>query len=291
MVQLIFRLIAALPLGAVQRIGAVIGCLVYWVSADYRRRLRDNLAAAGYRDRRLIASAAREAGKQAMEIPWVFMRPRSESAATAKFVEPVLFDTALADDRPVLLLAPHLGCFEVFPQFYAMTRPASKRQPMTVLYRVPRKSMLRSVAERGRAAEGLIWAPAEMRGVKMIIKAMQQRQVVGMLPDQVPLHGEGVWAPFFGREAYTMTLPARLALQFDAIVLFLYGERLADGAGFQIHLRPLQRKFTGDARTDAAIINTELEALIRTCPHQYLWAYNRYKVPPGVEPPAAKAAQ
>ena len=125
----------------------------------------------------------------------------------------------------------------------------------------------------------------------MMIKAMRQRQVVGILPDQVPLHGEGVWAPFFGREAYTMTLPARLALQFDAIVLFFYSERLARGAGYRIHLQPLQRKFTGDARTDAAIINTELEALIRTCPHQYLWAYNRYKVPQGVEPPPAKAAQ
>ena len=239
----------------------------------------------------MMASAAREAGKQAMETPWIFMRPRSESAATATLVDPVTFNTALADGRPVLLMTPHLGCFEVFAQFYAATRPDAKQRPMTVLYRVPRKSMLRSMAERGRAAEGLILAPAEMRGVRMMIRAMQQRQVVGILPDQVPLHGEGVWAPFFGREAYTMTLPARLALQFDAIVLFLYSERLPHGAGFRIHFRPLERKFTGDARTDAAIINTELEALIRTCPHQYLWAYNRYKVPPGVEPPTSKAAQ
>ncbi|MBC8119292.1 MAG: hypothetical protein H7X75_06945, partial [Burkholderiaceae bacterium] len=86
----------------------------------------------------------------------------------------------------------------------------------------------------------------------------------------------------------TMTLPARLAFQFDAIVLFFYCERRAQGAGYRIHLRRLERRFTGVARTDATIINAELEALIRTCPHQYLWAYNRYKVPPGVEPPAAK---
>jgi KDO2-lipid IV(A) lauroyltransferase len=157
---------------------------------------------------------------------------------------------------------------------------------MTVLYRTPRKSVLRSVVQTGRAAEGLVLAPAEMSGVKMIIKAMQRQQLVGILPDQVPSHGDGVWAPFFGREAYTMTLPARLAMQFDAIVIFLYSERLSDGAGYRFHLHRLERKFTGEARADATIINAELEALIRTGPQQYLWAYNRYKVPPGIEPPS-----
>lgn len=159
---------------------------------------------------------------------------------------------------------------------------------MTVLYRVPHKSILRPIVEAGRAADGLRLAPAEMRGVRMLMKAMKDRQVVGILPDQVPSRGEGVWAPFFGRWAYTMTLPARLARQFDAIVLFVYGERLPGGAGYRIHLRRLQEPLTGDAAHDAAVMNSGLESLIRECPTQYLWGYNRYKVPAGAEPPPAQ---
>jgi KDO2-lipid IV(A) lauroyltransferase len=32
-------------------------------------------------------------------------------------------------------------------------------------------------------------------------------------------------------------------------------------------------------------INQALEEVIFTCPEQYLWSYNRYKVPRGVAPP------
>jgi len=159
-----------------------------------------------------------------------------------------------------------------------------------VLYRIPRKSILRPIVESGRAAQGLKLAPAEMRGVRMLMKAMKDREVVGILPDQVPSRGEGVWAPFFGRWAYTMTLPARLARQFDAIVIFVYGERLPEGRGYRIHLRRLEEPFTGDAAQDAAIMNRGLESLIRECPTQYLWGYNRYKVPAGAEPAPHGAA-
>jgi KDO2-lipid IV(A) lauroyltransferase len=123
----------------------------------------------------------------------------------------------------------------------------------------------------------------------MLMKAMKHREVVGILPDQVPSQGEGVWAPFFGRLAYTMTLPARLALQYDAIVLFVYGERLAAGRGWRIHLQRLDEPFTGDPVRDATIMNRGLEALIRERPEQYLWGYNRYKVPAGAEPPPGAA--
>jgi KDO2-lipid IV(A) lauroyltransferase len=126
-----------------------------------------------------------------------------------------------------------------------------------------------------------------MKGVRMLMKAMREREVVGILPDQVPSKGEGAWAPFFGRWAYTMTLPARLARQFDAIVLFVYGERLPQGRGYRIHLRRLGEPLTGDPGHDAAVMNRGLEALVRECPAQYLWGYNRYKTPAGVAPPPA----
>jgi KDO2-lipid IV(A) lauroyltransferase len=283
--NLLFRLVALLPLAVVHAVGGFLGRVVYWLSPTYRRRLAENLAAAGYTDRAVRAEAIASAGRQGLETPWIWKRPRSELIARTSVPDMAIADAALADGRPVMFLPPHLGCFEVTAQFYAAFRPEAKTRPMTVLYRVPRKSILRPIVESGRAADGLRLAPAEMRGVRMLMKAMKDREVVGILPDQVPSRGEGVWAPFFGRWAYTMTLPARLARQFDAIVLFVYGERLPRGAGYRIHLRRLNEPLTGDAAHDAAVMNRNLETLIRECPGQYLWGYNRYKVPAGAEPP------
>jgi len=283
--KLLFRCIAALPLSAVQALGGVLGRMVFWLSPTYRRRLRENLAQAGYNDVSLVRAAAAEAGKQALETAWIWMRPRADIVAKTEVADMSIADRALADGRPVMFLPPHLGCFEVTAQFYAAFRPEAKTRPMTVLYRIPRKSVLREVVETGRAAEGLKLAPADVKGVRMLMRAMKQREVVGILPDQVPSRGEGVWAPFFGRWAYTMTLPARLARAFDGIVLFVYGERLPDGRGYRIHLKRLEDPLSGDVAHDAALMNRHLEALIRERPTQYLWGYNRYKVPAGSEPP------
>lgn len=285
MVKLLFRSVAALSLATVHTVGGFLGQLVFWLSPTYRRRLRENLAQAGYRDPALVRDAAAEAGKQGLETPWIWMRPRSDIVARTEVVDMSIVDAALADGRPVMFLAPHLGCFEVTAQFYAAFRPEAKTRPITVLYRIPRKAVLREIVATGRATEGLKLAPAEMKGVRMLIKAMKARELVGILPDQVPSQGEGAWAPLFGRWAYTMTLPARLARQFDAIVLFVYAERLPGGRGYRIHLRRLEESFTGDPAQDAALMNRGLVSLIRECPAQYLWGYNRYKVPAGAEAP------
>jgi len=239
---------------------------------------------AGYRDAALARVAAAEAGKQALETAWIWMRPPADIIAKTEVADVAMLDGVLGDGRPVMFLPPHLGSFEVTAQYYAAARLEAKSRPMTVLYRIPRKSVLRDIVETGRAAEGLRLAPAEMRGVRMLMKAMKDREVVGILPDQVPSRGEGAWAPFFGRWAYTMTLPARLARQFDAIVLFVYGERLPQGRGYRIHFRRLEDDLTGEPAHDAAVINRYLEALIRERPTQYLWGYNRYKAPAGAEP-------
>jgi len=288
MLNALLGLVAALPLRTVHAIGGFFGRVVYWCSPTYRRRLNENLERAGYSDAATRREAIAGAGRQGLETPWIWKRSRDDLIARTTVADMPLVDRVLADGRPVMFLPPHLGCFEVTAQFYSAFRPEAKTRPMTVLYRIPRKSILRPLVEAGRAAEGLRLAPAEMRGVRMLMKAMKNRELVGILPDQVPSRGEGVWAPFFGRWAYTMTLPARLALQFDAIVLFVYGERLPRGQGYRIHLQRLQEALTGDPAHDAAVMNRGLESLVRQCPTQYLWGYNRYKVPAGADPPPAQ---
>jgi KDO2-lipid IV(A) lauroyltransferase len=105
---------------------------------------------------------------------------------------------------------------------------------------------------------------------------------VGLLPDQVPPEGLGVWAPFFGRPAYTMTLAARLQQQTGAQLLVLWGERLPRGAGYRIHVSDgpaLPAAGASGEQVAATAVNAAMEALIRLCPEQYLWGYHRYKQP------------
>jgi KDO2-lipid IV(A) lauroyltransferase len=174
--------------------------------------------------------------------------------------------------RGILFLTPHLGCFEITAQYYANFRP------MTVLYRRPKQDWLVPIIEQGRGTN-LELAPADMSGVKKLLKALKHGGAAGMLPDQAPGAGEGVWAPFFGSPAYTMTLAPRLAAT-GATVLLAYAERLHYGAGYHLKLRR-----PAEPLTDAAAVNRAIESLIRECPEQYLWGYHRYKRPSGAPEP------
>jgi KDO2-lipid IV(A) lauroyltransferase len=117
--------------------------------------------------------------------------------------------------------------------------------------------------------------------VKTLVKALRAGQALGILPDQVPPDGLGVWAPYFGQPAYTMTLPGKLAAQTGAKLILAWGERLDFGRGYCIHLSPMDDTLPEDPVQAAASINSAMERLVRECPEQYLWGYARYKAPPG----------
>ncbi len=283
MLVFVLKLLSRLPLAVVHALGAVLGRLVDLFGGAHSRRLRENMAQAGLAGEPLARAAAAEAGKQALEAAWVWLRPRADLARKVHWADAPVLDAALADGRPVLLLTPHLGCFEAIAQSYAL-RPEARTRPLTALYRRPRKDVLLPLVEDARAKEGLLLAPADMRGVRMLMRALKHKQVLGILPDQVPSQGDGVWVPFFGRPAYTMVLPSRLARAGNAIVLMLAAERLPRGAGFRIHVERLAEPLVGDASADAATINRALERMVLRFPTQYLWGYNRYKQPAGAPP-------
>jgi KDO2-lipid IV(A) lauroyltransferase len=187
-------------------------------------------------------------------------------------------EKALQLGRGIVFLTPHLGCFEVTAQAYA-ARFGQGPHPMTVLFRAPRKAWLARLVIASRARPGLRTAPATLAGVKQLIKALKAGECVGLLPDQVPPDTLGVWAPFFGKPAYTMTLSVRLALQTGAAVLLAWGERLPFGRGYVIHVRPLGEALHPALEPAVQQVNRAMESLIRTCPSQYLWGYARYKTP------------
>lgn len=287
MIQLFFRLIASLPLPWVHRLGAVAGWVTYLASPTYRRRLQANLGLAlGSVPRSLLRAAVAEAGRQALELPWVLIRPRREVLAQVVDVQGQEWvERSRAAGRGLLFLTPHLGCFEITAQYLA------QQAPITVLYRPPRKEALRPVIEAGRSRGMMRQAPADLSGVRKLLQALRKGEAVGMLPDQVPSQGEGQWAPYFGREAWTMTLAARLSEVNNADVLCIWAQRLPRGAGFCIRIAPPEPALSGPLAERVVRINQEMERMVRACPAQYLWGYNRYKRPQGVERPEAPAGQ
>jgi len=275
---IVFKALARLPLPLLHNLGALAGWLAWLLSATYRRNFSVHIAQAGMADAK--AAAIAEAGKALLELPKIWLRPQDEVVARVVRVSGwELVEAAWAAGRGILFLTPHLGCFEITAQYYAA------RRPMTVLYRRPKQDWLVPLIEEGRGAN-LKLAPADLSGVKRLLKALKAGEAVGMLPDQVPGNGEGVWLPFFGRPAYTMTLAARLA-ETGATVLLAYAERLHYGAGYHLKLFPLSAPLEGDLGQRATQLNRELEALVGQCPGQYLWGYNRYKVPAGAAGPGA----
>ena len=265
--------------------GAALGWAAYLASPSYRRRLKANALLAGLGTAPRQASVA-EAGKLLMELPRLWLRPREQTINDpVQWQHAELVDQALDGGRGLILLTPHMGSFEVAAQAYAERFGA--RQPITVLYRPARQPWLRELEETARARPALATAPASLAGVRTLMRALRSGQTLGMLPDQVPPDGMGVWAPFFGQPAYTMTLAARLAQQSGAAVLLIWAERLPRGAGYTVRLQSLAEALPDKAAMDesawtlaaAAAINRSMEAVIRQRPEQYLWGYHRYKQP------------
>ena len=280
-----FRLLALLPLDILHGFGALLGRLTYAASAQYAARTRENLRQGGVTAgtveyRSVLSATIAEAGKGITELAWIWGRPYDE--VVGKVRECIGLEHIVAAQqrgKGIIFLTPHLGCFEISALY------AAQRVPITVLYRPPKLGWLEGVMRGGRERGQAKLAKADVSGVRLLYKALKRGEAIGLLPDQVPSRGEGEWANFFGRPAYTMTLAGRLAESSDATVLIAYSERLPHGEGYVIHVEPLLLDFSVPVPQQ---VNAALERTIRACPAQYLWSYNRYKIPRGVNAPEAR---
>lgn len=281
----LLRPIARLPLPVLHACGAVLGWCAYLVPGRYSSRLRDNLAQSGIAKtpaefRTLVRQSAREAGRAALETLAIWLRP---TAAVLGLVRRQrgweLVEAARARGKGIVFISPHLGAFEIANLFIAA------RIPLTFLYSPPRARRLEPLMNAGRQRDGATGASATMAGVKRLLKVLREGGAIGILPDQVPGKGDGVWVDFFGRPAYTMTLIARLMKATDAAAILVCVRRLPRSRGYEVDMYDFDPGPLDQPEAVTARLNRAVETLILTCPAQYLWSYNRYKVPAGASPP------
>lgn len=278
---LFLKVSAKLPLPTIHALGVFFGWIIYVCSKKTAARLRNNLGQSRiYQNEQELKPAIRnniaESGKSLLETFAIWLKPHH---VVLNFVKNVSgwqhVESALAAGKGIIFLTPHLGCFEITSLYYGA------RQPMAVLFRKPRQRWLLPLIESGRQRGNITLAPANSAGVKQLLQALKRGEAIGMLPDQAPFEGEGEWAPFFGKPAYTMTLASKLAQKTGAQVLMAFGERLPHGGGYHIHITPIG---AGGIAT-SALMNAAIERAIAEKPEQYLWSYDRYKVREQEPPP------
>jgi KDO2-lipid IV(A) lauroyltransferase len=290
--KIVLRLLARLPLRVNHAIGAWGGRLVYALSPRFRHRTLDNLAnsrlCASRELKRFARANAAEIGKGATELSWALFRADEVPGLVRRRHGWEAVEGLLAAGRPIVFVTPHLGSYDVAGRYLVA------HVSILAMYR-PHKifwidQVLREGRNRGAAPDGTNVAPATLAGVRMILKHLRRGGCSLVLPDQVPGLGEGEWVDFFGKPAYTMTLLGRLQQASGAALVFCFAERLPRGAGFDLHLAALDEDLPADRRAAARVVNTMVEKLVRACPVQYLWGYNRYKRPAGAPPPPCATA-
>jgi len=268
------KLLAKLPLCVVHFLGAALGWISYLSYKKYAKLINQNLklsklATNEVHFKKTLNRNISETGKAFLETFAIWFKDYSklknwyQGCTGWEHVE-----SALANGKGIIFLTPHLGCFEITSLYYGQFHP------ITVLFRPPRQSWLMPLIRQGRQRGNVKLAPANAQGVKLLLQALKRGEAIGILPDQAPHEGEGEWAPFFDRPAYTMTLASKLAEKSGAQVLMAFGERLENGIGYHIHIKPIEE---GGINT-TTLLNQEIEQAIAQCPSQYMWVYDRYKV-------------
>lgn len=287
MIATLFRWLGKLPLRWNHAIGACLGWVAWGLSARHRRLMRENIAGYGrYAEidtGALLNASIVEHGKSITELAVAWTAPVERLYLLVKGCSGwEHIDAAKSAHRPTILVTPHLGCFDIAGRYL------EQRFPFTALFQPPKQAWLVDIMQQGRVRAGANTAAAGAGGVRTLLKALKSGGNILILPDQTPSPGQGgdgVWADFFGRPAYTMTLLPRLAQSTNAAVFFFFAERLPRGEGYHVHIEPMAAPFSADKEIAAREINAMVERLVSMAPAQYLWGYNRYKHPAGAPSP------
>lgn len=277
----LIRFFAARSLTFNHRLGTLLGRIFWLLGGKTRRTAADNIARClpeltTEEQADLVRRSLIETGKTVTELGAIWTWSRRDTEHLVVGSDPRhLLDQALATGRGAILLAPHLGAWELGGLI------TSLHYPVTVLYRPPREPAFEALLNRVRQRFGARVVPANRHGVKQLLLALRRGELIAILPDQEPSAGEGRFAPFFGHPAYTLTLIHSLIQKTGATALFGWVERLPDAAGFHLHFSPAPPGIrSSDPVESLTAMNAGLADLIRQCPEQYQWTYRRFRRQP-----------
>lgn len=278
------RLLAALPFALNRRLGALLGGAMALLPTPARRVTRINLAHCfpdmpDDQRKQLTRRSLVETGKGMAEIALLWHRPEAGLSRVRAEDGTRELHAAVAAGEPVVLLVPHLGCWEVL-NFWLSTH-----FPFHAMFNPSGLGAMDALIKQGREHYGSTLHPATARGVVGLVRALKDGAVTAILPDQVADRRSGRFAPFFGQPAFTGTLSSKLISQSGARVFMAWGRRLPGTGGYEVRVRdPDPDIYSDDLDKSLAALNRSVEKLILEAPEQYLWSYKRFRrTPPGGE--------
>lgn len=273
MFNFILNPLSLLSLSNIHKIGYFVGIAMYYFMPSMKRVALENMKQSGlFKNNQTLnlnlKSNIIENGKFIVESLALWKKSEKEKLSLVRSCKNwAIIEEALAKKKGIIFLTPHMGCFEIASLYYGA------KYPITVIFRRPKMKWLEKLVTSGRTQNKVTLAPANIQGVRMLTKALQRGEAIGILPDHIPAKGEGEWANFFGKPAYTITLVSKLAIKSGATVIMAFCERLPGGKGFELHLSKLD-----DGEIDTpSLLNMAIERQISANPIQYIWSYARYR--------------
>lgn len=272
------RSVAGLSLRANHGLAARVAALMNVFSNRTRDVTRTNIALcfpelSAKEQEQLAYASLVESAKGSAEMGWFWFNPdKALNMVKSVSGDQALHDT-IAANEPAIILAPHLGAFEVL-NFWV-----SNHFELHVMYKPAKIKAVDELMLKGREHFGAHLYPTTPRGVVGLIRRLKKGGVItAILPDQVPDKGSGVFAPFYGLPAYTGTLGPRMAQQSKARVFMGWAERLPNAEGYHIHFsEPHADIYNPDLHVATAAMNRTIEEMIALAPTQYMWGYKRFR--------------
>ncbi len=274
----LLRLLAPLPLGVVRALGSVLGralfalarkrrhialtnlrlCFPEWTEAERELAARRNFIhfAQSFLDRAWLWHGRPEVVRQRLRLTGDV--------------------DALRQPGGIVLFAPH---------FYGMDAGGSAimqqvQRPASTVYAAQRGA-LNEWMRQGRQRFGQVTPVPRSAGMKPVVRALREGQLLYLLPDMDLGPQESVFVPFFGVPTATVPSVPRLAKLGHAHVVPVVTRMTPTGYDAEVH--PTWTDYpTADPVADTALMNQRLEGYIRAMPDQYYWVHKRFKTrPPG----------
>lgn len=284
---LVLGILALLPLGTAQALGRWLGRRMWHKGKKSKmaRHTKRNIEACfpdmpDAEREALIRQSLEQTGCTLCEMgmAWLWSPKRSLKKIRKVHNEEGLL-AAQSKGKGVILIAPHIGNWEIINLYL------SNRYPFTAMYKPPRMKLMDDLVKRMRARLGTRMAPADTKGVRMVMKALKRGEMIGILPDQEPEKTGGIHVPFFGIQALTMKLVPQLAAQTGSPVLCAYAERLPNAEGFDLYFTEVDPAINSrELELAATAMNRAVEECVLKFPEQYQWEYKRFNTRPEGEP-------
>lgn len=271
------KLCGRLPLALCRSLGSLLGRCFWYFPSRTRTVTEANIAhclpTLSPRQQSILAQhSIRHTFMSILEIAVVWHRPFSWLDKKIIHIDgKALLTRALADDRGVVFLIPHLGNWEVAGLYLA------QHTATTSLYEPSKNPYVEAYVKAARQKTGAQLVPTNSQGVGKLLKHLRQGGATCILPDQVPHRKSGfAEAPFFNKPANTMTLASQLINKTNAIVLCAYAKR--QQGGFALNFKIIDEKIRdNDIVISTTALNQAVEEAVREVPEQYQWEYKRFK--------------